>query len=125
MNCSAEILTAPGRLRVLLISLMTLAALLALGLSGLPVLIKAVAAAAVIGFSYRSLRRRSSYRIWLHETEPDRLDGVSGELTLEAASAWYVVLMFRTPDRFQRILLFADEFRGDGFRRICSQLRNR
>lgn len=93
---------------------------------GGPWSIRLVLGGLVVGLAWQSARRASSHRIELAEQAPDRLNGASGQLSIESESSWYVAVALSLPNgRRKRALLFRDEFEQRDFRHLRARLRNR
>ncbi|MDT8438015.1 MAG: hypothetical protein RQ729_03260 [Wenzhouxiangellaceae bacterium] len=118
--------TRPGRIRAALIGIITLTALLAILHSGLPTGVSLLASVLVAAWAGRVAVATTGHRISLSEQALDRVDAVGGRLLLESLSAVHVTLRLLHADgHAPRLILFADEFPDDGFRRLRARLRNR
>jgi hypothetical protein len=122
---AAELRTCRGRIRPLAVAFISLLAIVSIFVSGLPTAARVLLPLAVALAAYRSLAGRSTHSIKLDRSASPSLDGLRGNLSVEAATGLFVALKLVAPDgRTRRAFLFCDELQADQFRKLLAYLRH-
>lgn len=122
---AAEFHTRRGRIRSLAVAFISILAVVAIVISGLPAAATALLSLTIVLVAYRSLADAGSHAIRFDQSASPSLDGSRGVLTAEAATGWFIALKLTAPDgEIRRIFLFRDELRSDEFRALLAYLRH-
>ncbi len=121
----AEFRTSRGRIRPALVLAISVLAVAALALTGLPALVRIGSGLAVAAAAFFGLRHAPRHRLRLPDAGPAMLDGHAGTLSATGVSPLYVALELRSPSGVRhRAGVFRDELPADEFRALLARLRS-
>jgi len=121
----AELRTRRGRIRPALSAAISALALLALWLSGGPLIPRLALALGVVAAGVVAACRHRSHRVRLPGVGAAMLDGVSGTLKASAVTPFFVSLELESPTgKRRRAGIFRDELPPEAYRALLAWLRS-